>query len=68
MGFSGFAREEWRWGLTERGAAAFWRRDGDGGTAKRGMGILVKGREGTVSGEREISFLQGLGLIRCFYF
>ena len=24
---------------TERGAAASWRRDGDGGTAERGMGF-----------------------------
>ncbi|KAH8489847.1 hypothetical protein H0E87_025170 [Populus deltoides] len=31
-------------GLTERGTAAFWRRDGDGGTTERGMGVLVKGR------------------------
>jgi len=23
--------------LTERGAAVFWRRDGDGGTAERGL-------------------------------
>jgi len=55
MGFSGFAREEWRWGtgLMERGAAAFWSRDDDGGTTKRGMGILVKGRGDSVWPERD---------------
>jgi hypothetical protein len=39
--------------LTERGAAAFWRRDGDGGTAERGMGVLVKGRGDSVWPERD---------------
>jgi len=29
--------------LTERGAAAFWRRDGDGGTAERGILVFSEG-------------------------
>jgi hypothetical protein len=55
-------------GLTERGAVAFWRRDGDGGTAERGMGVLVKGK-GTVCGQREIlSFFKGRGCFVVFIF
>jgi hypothetical protein len=55
-------------GLTERGAAAFWRRDGDDGTTKRGMGVLVKGR-GDMSGHREIlSFFKGRGCFVVFIF
>ena len=54
--------------LTERGAAAFWRRDGDGGTAERGMGVLVKGRGECVWSERDPSFPPREGLLRCFYF
>jgi len=40
-------------GLTERGTAAFWRRDGDGGTTVRGIGVLVKGRGDNVWPERD---------------
>ncbi|KAH8490452.1 hypothetical protein H0E87_022840 [Populus deltoides] len=49
-GFNGvlLQGEEWRWGT-----AAFWRRDGDGGTAERGMGVLVKGRGDSVWPERD---------------
>jgi hypothetical protein len=54
--------------LTERGAAAFWRRDGDGGTAERGMGVLVKGRGDSVWPKRDPSFPPREGLLRCFYF
>uniref|UniRef100_A0A2K1ZQ71 Uncharacterized protein n=1 Tax=Populus trichocarpa TaxID=3694 RepID=A0A2K1ZQ71_POPTR len=43
--------------LTERGAAAFWRRDGD-----------VKGRGDCVWPERDPSFPPREGLLRCFYF
>ena len=52
----------------ERGAAAFWRRDGDGGTAERGMGVLVKGRGDCVWPERDPSFSPREGLLRCFSF
>jgi len=40
-------------GLTDRGATAFWRRDSDDGTAKRGMRVLVKGRGDSVWPERD---------------
>jgi len=53
----------------ERGAAAFWRRDGDGGTAEKGMGVLVKGRGDSVWPEREIlSFFKGSGCFVVFIF
>ncbi|KAJ7012219.1 hypothetical protein NC653_002323 [Populus alba x Populus x berolinensis] len=53
--------------LKERGAAMFWRRDGDGGTAERGMGVLVKGRGDSVMA-REISLVFSKGGVASLFF
>ena len=54
--------------LTERGAAVFWRRDGDGGTAERGMGVLVKGRgDSVLAKERSLVFSKE-GAASLFFF